>query len=269
MWCAVLLLPTVAFAQDWKVYTFGNPAFIIQFPSTPALESGRVKNSTGTLLPLTRYVARQDGVTYTLSVVDHSNTNADALTTIRETEKRISATGKVTQAGGARITRHFGRNLSLDNPDGSRSVVAIFFVDKHLFTMDVRTPAPATEATSFESLRFLESLRFSDDDSVISRFFGGSAPVRLTGAPPAAPVAATVATPAAAATVVAPPAPVGAVAAAPAATPAAAPAPVPGPVPSAHADAACAGKSPGDIVQLATATGSVAAVCTLVAQPLH
>src|ERR1700728_181777 len=108
---ASLLMPVAAGAQEWKAYTYRDPGFTIQFPGVPAVEMGATKNATGVSLPMTRYVVRQDRITYTLSVVNYSSTNADALTTIVETQRSLGASGKVTGATGARISRYFGRVL--------------------------------------------------------------------------------------------------------------------------------------------------------------
>src|SRR5580700_10808464 len=115
-----LLLPVAAVAQEWKTYTYPVPGFSIQFPGVPAVETGTVKNATGVSLPMTRYVLRQAGIAYTLSVVNYSSTNDDALKTIFETQKSLGALGKVTKATGARINRNIGRALSIDGTDGSR-----------------------------------------------------------------------------------------------------------------------------------------------------
>ena len=72
---------------------------------------------------------------YTLSVVNYASTNADALSTITETERSIGASGKVITATGARINRYFGHKVSVTSADASRSTIAIFFVDKHLYTL--------------------------------------------------------------------------------------------------------------------------------------
>ena len=132
---AGLLLPVAVAAEEWSVYTYPDPGFSIQFPGHPAVQTSRIRNSTGMSLPMTRYVIRQDRIIYTLSVVNYSSTNADALSTIAETERSIGASNEVTAARGARVNGSFGRDLSVNGTDGSRSAIAIFFVNKHLYTL--------------------------------------------------------------------------------------------------------------------------------------
>jgi hypothetical protein len=237
---AALLMPVVAVAQEWKVYTYPDPGFTIEFPAIPAVESGTIKNATGVSLPLTRYAVRQDGISYTLSVVNYSSTNADALSTIAATERSLGASGKVTGATGARVNRSFGRELSLNGPDGSRSAIAIFFVNKHLYTLVGQALPPIASEKSDDAIRFQGSLRFLNDDGGFFGLFGGAnnasaevSAVRAVGTG-------------------------GAGGAAEGRSKGAYRAP---------ADATCAGKSAGDAVQLQTPGGPVPATCTLVARP--
>jgi len=240
---AVLLMPVVAVAQEWRVYTYPDPGFTVQFPGTPAVETGTVKNATGASLPMTRYTVRQDRIIYTLSVVNYASTNADALSTITETERSIGASGKVITATGARINRSFGRKLSVTSADGSRSTIAIFFVDKHLYTLIGRALPPNAVEESDDALHFQESLRFLEDNSGFFGLFGASSTAG------AASTSGTAITASGAG---------GAAGAGAGRSRSAYPPP---------ADAACTGKSAGDAVQLETPGGLVAAICTLVARP--
>jgi hypothetical protein len=233
---AGLLMPAAAVAQNWTVYTYPDPGFTIQFPGEPAVETSTVKNATGVSLPMTRYAVRQDRINYTLSVVDYSSTNADALSTITETERSLGASGKVTAATGARIHRSFGRKLSLNGVDGSRSTIAIFFVNKHLYTLVGQAFPPNTIEKSDDAIRFQESLQFIEDDSGFFGLFGG--PTSVGGAGSAGGGRSGDAGAGRSRVANHPP-----------------------------ADTACTGKSAGDAVQLETPGGPVAAICTLVARP--
>jgi|HubBroStandDraft_5_1064220.scaffolds.fasta_scaffold25829_3 hypothetical protein len=184
---AGLLMPLAAAAQEWQTYAYPDSGFTIDFPAPPAVETGTIKNATGVSLPLTRYAVRHERINYTLSVVNYSSTNADALTTIIETERSLNASGKVTVASGARVSRNFGRELTLNSTDGSRSAIAIFFVDKHLYTVVGQALPPNVDEEMDEAIRFQESLRFPEDHSGFRIFFGGTGPSRPKSAynPPA------------------------------------------------------------------------------------
>ena len=126
---------------------------------------------------MTRYAVRQDRVVYTLNVVDFSATNADAMSTIAETEKSFGTSGKVTVAIDARVNRAYGRELSVSGTDGSRSAVAIFFVNKHLYTLVGQSLPPNAIERSGDAIRFQESLQFTGDNGGAGGFgrFGGGA----------------------------------------------------------------------------------------------
>jgi hypothetical protein len=251
-----LLLPVAASAQEWTAYSYPDPGFAIQFPAAPTIEKGAVKTSLWGSLPVTRYTVEQDHIQYTVSVVDYSSSNADSLTTIGETEKAFGATGKVTVAIGARVNRSFGRELSIIGNDGSRSAIAIFFVDKHLYTVVGKALPPNAIEQSGAAIRFEESLQFIGVNSgfggigVFGGLFshgGGGAGLGAAGAAvPGSPGRGSDAA-------------VGAGGGGGGGR-------FRGGL-NPRAEAACAGKSAGDAVQLETPNGPVAATCTLVARP--
>lgn len=222
-----LLLPVAAFAQEWQAYSYPEPGFAIQFPAAPTLEKGTVKTATGFSLPVMRYTVRQERIIYNVSVVDYSSVNADALSTIAETERSLGKTGKVAAATGAHVNRSFGRDLSLVNADGSRSAIAIFFVDKHLYTVVGHALPPNAIEMSEDAIRFQESLQFIGDNggfgggfgSVFGGVFSSHGEGHARGGL------------------------------------------------NPRAQGACTGKSAGDAVQLETPSGPVAATCMLVARP--
>lgn len=221
---ASLMISGAAHSQEWRTYTYREAGFAIEFPGIPNVQTTQVRNAAGVTLPVTRYVVRQVGVQYTLSVVDYSSTNADALSTIGETAKSFSAQGRVSANAGARVNGNHGRELTITESDGSRSDIAIFFVNKHLYTAVGQALPPNSVDRSADTARFQESLQFLDDDSGFLGLFGGGARASSN-----AEHFRTFA--------------------------------------NQRADAACAGKSAGDIVHLNTPTGPVLATCILTARP--
>lgn len=248
-----LLMPIAAIAQEWQAYRYPDPGFAVQFPAEPAVEKDKVKTVNYNSLPVTRYTVRQEHITYTVSVVDYSTTNADSLSTIAEAERTLSASGKVTVATGARVNRSFGRELSINGTDGSRSAIAIFFVDKHLYTVIGQAMPPNAIEKSGDAIRFQESLQFLGDSGGFGGFFGGLRGDRGTAGDGSASGGGGGAGGG----------PVGSGGG--------------GPVGGGggrfrggfnpQAQAACVGKAAGDAVQLETPGGPVAATCTLVARP--
>ena len=236
-----------AHAQEWRTYTYPSPGVAIEFPVAPDIQTSRFKNASGVTLPTTQYVVRQESVQYTLSVVDYSRTNADALGVIAETARSFSTKGKVNSSVGARINASYGRELTVTESDGSRSDIAIFFVDNHLYTAVGRALPPNPLDRAADTARFQQSLQFPDDDgdyhgllrrgTATLNAAAGSLPSGSSGANG-----------------------VDAGARSNAAERVRMDA-------NQRADRACAGKSVGDAVQLETATGPIPATCTLTARP--
>ncbi|MGH8141059.1 MAG: hypothetical protein ACREU2_00860 [Steroidobacteraceae bacterium] len=172
---AACLMPLAAVAQDWKVYRYPDAGFAVQFPVPPVVEQGTFRTFGGGSLPMTRYTAPQARIVYSLDVVDYSGTHTDAMRTIAQTEKSFGVSGKVTVAIDARVNREFGRELSVNGADGSRSAVSIFFVNKHLFILVGHSLPPNAIAESGDAIRFQESLQFIGDNG---GFGGHRAPAR-------------------------------------------------------------------------------------------
>ena len=177
------LMPVAAATEEWKSYPYPDAGFAIQLPAAPTVEKSTFKTPAGVSLPMTRYIVRQDHSVYTLNIVDYSTTNADAMTTIAETEKSFGASGKVTVAIDARVNRSYGRELSVIGSDGSRSAVAIFFVNKHLFELIGESLPPNAIEKSGDAIRFQESLQFIGANGGGFGGFGGPGGGRFRGGP--------------------------------------------------------------------------------------
>ncbi len=183
---AAWLTPVAAATEEWKVYPYPDAGFAIQFPAPPTVEKSTFRTSAGLSLPMTRYAVRQGRIVYTLSVVDFSTTGAEAMSTIAETEKSFGTSGQVTVAIDARVNRAYGRELSVSGTDGSRSAVAIFFVNKHLYTLVGDSLPPNAIERSGDAIRFQESLQFTGDNGGaggFGRFGGGPGGGRFRGGP--------------------------------------------------------------------------------------
>ena len=155
-----LMAPAAAMAEDWQAYTYPSPGFAVQFPAPPTVEAGVFKTSAGAALPMTRYSLRQDGIVYSIEVVDYSGAQPDSLAIIAEAEKSFGTSGKVTVAIDARINREFGRELSVTGDDGSRSTVAIFFVSGQLLELVAKALPPDPLTRSADAIQFQQSLQF-------------------------------------------------------------------------------------------------------------
>lgn len=157
---AVWLAPGVALAQTWQVYAYPEPGFAVQFPAPPRVEVGSFRAPSGRTLRATRYVVQEQGIVYSVQVIDFAGTGVDASSVIADAEKAFGTSGKVTVALDARVNREYGRELSVNGADGSRSSIAIFFANRHLYELVGKALPPNAIARSGDAIRFQESLQF-------------------------------------------------------------------------------------------------------------
>lgn len=155
-----LTAPSAALAQEWKAYSYPSPGFAVQFPAPPSVEQDSFKTPAGRALPMTRYVLRQEGIVYSVEVIDFAGAPADGPGAIAAAEKSFGTSGKVTVAIDARINREFGRELSVAGDDGSRSTVGLFFVGGKLVELVAKALPPNPLARSADANQFQQSLQF-------------------------------------------------------------------------------------------------------------
>jgi hypothetical protein len=225
---ASALAPLPALAQTWQEYAYRDAGFAFQAPAKPVVTAGAYPAPGGVSVPATLYTARLDNVVYAMTVADFSNIPIDDKAAIADAEKAIGATGKVTFSVDARIDRDYGRELSIAGADGSRSTVAIFFVNKHLYELVGRSLAPDAAAGSGNIIRFQQSLSFGGR--------GGGGPP--DGGPPGGGFGRGGGRGQGR-----------------------------GGGPNPQAQAACVGKKAGDAVSITTPQGETPATCVLVARP--
>jgi hypothetical protein len=156
---AVLLSPLPASAQTWQTYRYPEVSVSFQAPSKPEAAIGTYKPKSGPVAPTIIYTAKLDNVVYSLTVADFGKTQIDPKTAIGDAEATIAATGKVTSAVDARIDQDYGRELTLAGSDGSRSAVAIFYADQHLYELVGQSLPPDAASGSGNIIRFQQSLQ--------------------------------------------------------------------------------------------------------------
>jgi len=147
-------------ALAWDIYSYPDSKFAVQFPAEPRIGAGTYRTQAGLEAPAQIYVAREGPVTYTLTLADFSGTALDKDAAIADAVKAFGQTGKVLVDVEARINAEYGRELSIDARDGSRSIVAVFFFDQHLYVLDGRAAPPEPNDHTAKLIRFQQSLNF-------------------------------------------------------------------------------------------------------------
>ena len=151
-----------AVAQSWEEYTYPEYAISVAFPASPKIETTTYQIADGRSVPARVYSVRQDKGEFKLTVADLSNIGLDERAVIDHAIKALSQGATVKLNVPARIYRVYGRQLTVEGSDGSRSMVAIFDLKGRLFQIEAKVPRGGSE---FELTRFQQSLVFDREIS--------------------------------------------------------------------------------------------------------
>ena len=146
-----------AAAQSWQEYSYPEYAFSVAFPANPKIETTTYEVADGRAVPARIYSVRQDKSQFTMTVADLANTGLDERAVIDHAIEMLSQGATVRVNVPARIYQVYGRQLTVEGADGSRSMVAIFDVMGRLYQIEAKGLPGGNE---FELTRFQQSLVF-------------------------------------------------------------------------------------------------------------
>src|SRR3984893_19478402 len=115
-----------AVAQSWEEYSYPEYAISVAFPAIPQIETTTYQIADGCSVPARVYSVLQDKGEFKLTVADLANTGLDEKTVLDHAITALSQGATVKLNVPARIYRVYGRQLTIEGADGSRSMVAIF-----------------------------------------------------------------------------------------------------------------------------------------------
>jgi hypothetical protein len=151
-----------AVAQSWEEYSYPEYAISVAFPASPQIETTTYQIADGRSVPARVYSVRQDKGEFKMTVAELANTGLGEKVVIDHAIKALSQDATVKVNIPARIYRVYGRQLTIDGADGSRSMVAIFALMGRLFQIQAKVPPGGNE---FELTRFQQSLVFDREVS--------------------------------------------------------------------------------------------------------
>ena len=154
---AAFVISGPAAAQGWEEFNYPEYAFSVVFPTNPKVETIPYEVADGRMAPARVYSARQDKAEFKMTIADLANTGLDEKAVIDHAVKRLSKIGTVRVNVPARIYQVYGRQLTVDGADGSRSMVAMFDIMGYLYQIEAKVLPGGNE---FELTRFQQSLVF-------------------------------------------------------------------------------------------------------------
>jgi hypothetical protein len=153
---------SLAAPQSWTEYRYPDYAFTISFPAEPKIETTTYQAANGRAVQARVYAATRDAGMFKMTVAELSDAGLEEAAVIDHAIKTLAQGGEIKLDIPHRISRVYGRQLSILGGDGSRSSVALFYHDGRLYQIEGKS-LPTGNATA-DAIRFQQSLVFTDSD---------------------------------------------------------------------------------------------------------
>ena len=151
-----------ATAEGWEEYNYPEYAFSVTFPANPKVETTTYPVADNRSVPAHVYSVREGNAVFKMTVAELAGTNLDESAVIGHAIKTLSESGTVKINIPARIYRTYGRHITVEGADGSRSMVSMFDITGRLYLIEAKMPRGGSE---FELTRFQQSLVFDREIS--------------------------------------------------------------------------------------------------------
>jgi hypothetical protein len=161
---ALVFATCPAAAQSWKEYAYPADFFSVAFPADPKVETTTYQAANGYPVEARVYSVLQDGGVFRMTVADFPDPATQENTVLDHAVRTLSQGSEIKVDIAHRISRVYGRQLSIAAPDGSYSSVAVFYHKQRLYQIEGTVLAGAANATS-DAIRFQQSLVFTDDST--------------------------------------------------------------------------------------------------------
>jgi hypothetical protein len=146
-------------AREWRQYRYEHDGFAVSFPGQPKVHPSSFALPGGHGVPARIWFLGQGANDFRLTVADFSKTSVKADAAMAMAANALATTGRVSMDIEAHIKRCKGRQLSVTAEDGSHTVAAFFFVNRHFFQIE-GIVHPLKGGESSRAMRFQQSLDF-------------------------------------------------------------------------------------------------------------
>jgi hypothetical protein len=155
-----------AAAQGWEEYSYPDYAFSVAFPANPQVDTTTYQIADNRSVPAHIYSVRQTNVVFSMIVAELEGTNLEENAVVGHAIKMLSQNATVRLNIPARIYRVYGRQLTLEGADGSRSMVQLFDHNDRLYQIEAKAlPDQNVSNPQSDVVRFHQSLDFTDGGS--------------------------------------------------------------------------------------------------------
>lgn len=157
---ALVLVAGTALAAEsgWQEFSYPESGFAAQYPGRPKVEvqDYMTEQAPEGVVKARVYSTNSGGVIYTVSVADFTRASANKDKTIDEAAKNLMALGKLTHDESGRIDWNFGREIRIEDADGTSYTDAIFFIDNKLYQLKVTYPAVNSDPNGSSGIHFFQ-----------------------------------------------------------------------------------------------------------------
>jgi hypothetical protein len=166
---SILIPPLLAFvapavAASWQEYRYPDQFFAVAFPGDPQADTTRYQVAEDRSVEARVYSVHQDNAVFKMTVAEIADTGLDESAVIDHAIKTMSEGGEVKVNISHRINRIYGRQLSIVERDGIRSMVALFDYNGRLYQIEGKALPNKNDATA-DAIRFVQSLIFTGGGS--------------------------------------------------------------------------------------------------------
>jgi hypothetical protein len=161
---ALFFAASPAAAQSWKEYAYPTDFFSVAFPADPKVETTTYQAADGRPVEARVYSVSQDGGVFRMTVADLPEPAMQESAVLDHAVRTLSQGSEIKVDIPHRISRVYGRQLSIAAPDGGYSSVAVFYHKQRLYQIEGTVLPGAATATS-DAIRFQQSLAFTDDST--------------------------------------------------------------------------------------------------------
>ena len=163
---AAFVVSGPAAAQSWEEFSYPEYAFSVAFPAHPQVDTTTYQVADNRSVPARIYSVRQANVVFRMMVAELEDINLEESAVVDHAIKMLSQSATVRLNIPARIYQVYGRQLTLEGADGSRSMVQLFDHNDRLYQIEAKAlPDQNVSNPQSDMVRFHQSLDFTDGGS--------------------------------------------------------------------------------------------------------
>jgi len=152
----VLLSGALMAQAGWKEYSFARDGFAARYPGEPKMEERPYPTRFAPSVTERVYAYDSGGVIYAVAVSDFGRARPNTDAAIDEAANRLIATGRLTHDVSARLDWNYGREVRVEDQDGTTYTDAIFLIGNKLYQLKVTYPVQNSDPTGTSGIHYFQ-----------------------------------------------------------------------------------------------------------------